>query len=148
MTYIYPGVYHWPQGSCQNLLDTTRHSEVILVGTTEGSVPAVPGFAWQTVREMKMLKGHLGRQNRLEVLQDIEHEIVLQPGTTYVLFLTAEPGAPWRILCGELTLARVDGERLTSLGEFAKQQRLWQGDTLAGLDQQIDALMPTPTPLP
>jgi hypothetical protein len=148
VTYIYPGVYHWPQGSCQNLLDTVNHSAAILLGKMEGSVPAAPGFAWQTVRETKMLKGHLGRWNRLEVLQDIENEIALQPGTTYVLFLTAERGAPWRILCGDLTLARVDGERLSGVGELAKQQRLWQGDTLAGLEQQLDALMPTPTPRP
>ena len=72
----------------------------------------------------------------LELLQQ-ENEALLQPQQTYLLFLQAHPGLPWRIFCPQRTLARVINEQVRSVAQDRPGELLWPDTTVGMLEAQI-----------
>jgi hypothetical protein len=154
---ILPRFYRAPVANCQDLYGVVSSSDAVVLVTVEATTPDRPGWAWQTVRPERVWKGDVPLAGlgggSIEVLQDIRGEPVLRPEGRYVLFLQSRPGHPWRIVCDQLTVAEVDGERVTYRGGPHPSQSIWTGETLADLARQIETFTgggwtPAPTATP
>lgn len=132
---VYPRSYRPAQRECPDLRTVAHNSQVIIVAIMEASTPDWPGFARQTVRVEQVWKGPVAEGGRLEVLQG-PTESALVVGATYVLFLTAHLGAPWRIICPERTRIAVAGEHLI-LPAAGGEQPLSLADTLTSLQATV-----------
>jgi hypothetical protein len=136
---VYPRMY-WPfGGSCADLADTIRNSDAVMLGEVEGGAPDRPGFAWRTIRVIRLWKGSIPTGERLDLLQHVTFETPLEQGKSYVLFLVSRPGSAWRIHCPHRTLAEVSGDRVLLLQGDKQIPALWSSDTLADLEIQITA---------
>jgi hypothetical protein len=133
-------------GGCDDLAAAVQASDAIIWGLAEGSELDPRGYAWQTVRVLRLWKnpfapdGDLGES--IEVLQDTNRKGPLQTGRTYLLFLQYEP---WQIFCPERTLAEVaggfvDGE-VISLSQDTEDKPLWSGSTPVDVWAEIRAIL-------
>jgi hypothetical protein len=136
-------------GRCDDLTTAVQSSDAIIWGMVEGSELDPRGYAWQTVRVLRLWKnpfapdGDLGES--IDVLQDTNREVSLQTGQTYLLFLQYEP---WQVFCPERTLAEVvggfvDGE-VIGFSRDAEDKPLWSGSTPADVWAEIKAILSPP----
>jgi len=142
---VYPRIYWATGGGCQYLKDAVSESEAIIVGKVEGTIPDRPGFAWQSVRVQRVWKGSLSTDERLDLLQSTGTEIPLQYDHSYILFLRASAGYPWRITCPTRSLGEVSGEQVTNLPQNRAIEPMWSATTLQGFDTVIRHELSAPT---
>lgn len=153
---ILPRFYGRPAADCQDLSGVVASSDAILLASIESTTPDRPGWAWETLRPERIWKGDLPLDGEfLEVLQETRVEPELRPGGRYLLFLQSQPGHPWRIVCDQLTVAEVDGERVIHRHGEPRAAPVWTGATLADLVRQLapytgNGWVPLPpgTPIP
>jgi hypothetical protein len=112
VTSVYPKAYY-PSGwgdNCGSVRALVRASAVVLLGTAEGDYADPLGdFVWQTVHVERTYIGRLGLGGeRVEVLRS-NYEPLMERGSTYLLFLQAEPGRHLQIIC---PLAQVEGNQI------------------------------------
>jgi hypothetical protein len=146
---VEPPLHPLAGGRCDDLTAAVQASDAIIWGLVEESELDPRGYAWQTVRVLRLWKnpfaphGDLGES--IDVLQDARREALLQTGRMYLLFLQYEP---WQIFCPERSLAEVvggfaDGE-VIRLSQDAEDKPLWSGSTPMNVWEEIRAILSSP----
>ena len=140
VVYVYPRTFGPTAGSCADLETTLDATDEILVGMVESSTSSgLPGFTWQTIQPERGLRGSIDGSERLEVLQQLEADITLRPGTRYLMFLQSLPGQPWQIFCPQRTLFEINGDDLVPLTDTQVSDPLWEGTSMEGLKLRIES---------
>ncbi len=128
------------RNACENFADVATHSDMILAARLEAVTLERGEFSWETFQVVQGFKGAARREGWIEVLRDSSFEPPLEAGSTYLLFLAAEPGTPWRLLCIYPPPVEVTGEQIKGV--------IWDEKiaTLADLEKRLQSLAATPTP--
>jgi hypothetical protein len=113
---------------------------MILAARLETVTPERGEFSWETFQVVRGFKGATRWEGWIEVLRDSSFEPPLEAGSTYLLFLAAEPGTPWRLLCIYPPPAEVTGEQIKGV--------IWDEKiaTLTDLEKRLQSLAATATP--
>lgn len=134
VVYVYPRTFGPTVGGCADLETTLEATDEIVVGMVESSTSSgVPGFTWQTIQPESGWRGQIDGNERLEVLQQLEVDETLRPGTRYLMFLQSSPGRPWQIFCPQRTLFEVNGDDLVPTTSHQESNPLWQEASIEAL---------------
>lgn len=106
---VLPRAYRYVPYGCPDLAYVVAISDLIFYGTVVGSTPADKDFEWRTIRPIEYLKGSADDDPYLDILHDSMYDEPMQQGQTYLFFLKAIRGSPWKMICGHRLNRVVDG---------------------------------------
>ena len=140
--YVPPRSEPMTSQPCAQVGDVVRMDKTIFVGQVESNSPGPSGrWAWLNVRVKQDLFPYSLNSRAVSagavitILQDSEYEPLLAEGVHYVLVIH---GDPWRIVCPQQTVAKIDyAQEPAGIVPAMPEVSFWSGETVSEIKSQI-----------
>lgn len=136
VNYVYPQIFSPLEGTmCEDLTRMVDESAFVIVGHVQDSALLDGGdFLMQMVQADQILKGSIERGAEVKVLRDAIYRAPLVEGSSYLLFLGAQPNGPYQITC---PLVEIDGTKILTEVEWGP---LRNGQRVTEVLKQIESI--------